>query len=180
MSAQNFRKTFTDLHDRAVQLHEDIVGELMVMREPTNKMEVDDGVLVDVGFLLREMERHFDEMRKDVKSRKELIGRLLCLRCIKGMQSGEKVSLRGELATGSPDLGKVPEIPARGTPQYEELMTFLGVPKEAYENGVVVPHWKHVQELLNELAAQGKDAPPGVGERPDYKMTFTKRRKRNG
>ena len=175
----DYRSVFEAIHDSVVQAHEKLVGDLMVMREPIQKGQVPTDVLVDVGFLLREMQRHLDEMRKDAKAREELIGRILCLQSIRAMQGGEAVSLKGQLATGSPKLGYSPQLPELGTPDYDDLMAFLKVPKEAYGNKLVVPHWKHVQELLNELAEQGKDSPPGVKQKPEYKTIFTRRKKRD-
>lgn len=170
-----------EVHDRLIQVHDDLVGELMVNRAPIIERKLDVGDLADIGYFLRELERHLDEMRKDCKARKELIARLICLHATMKMQEGEDSGrVVGKYASANPDLGYVPVLPKRGTPEYDDLMASIGVPKEAYADGLVTPHWKHVQEWLEERAASGQDVPKGVTTRPDYRATFHRRKKADG
>jgi len=122
--------------------------------------------MVDIGFLCRETETVFDEMRKEVKARKELLGKIISVWHTEGVMKGEitKESAQGILATGSPDVSQQPKIPKRGTPEFLALMKFLGVSEElsSGERPPIQFDWNGMGVLMGERARQGLPVPPGI------------------
>jgi len=172
---------FKKIHDELVSVHDELVGTMMVSRGPVVERSVPVADLADIGFFLRELERHLDEMRKDVAARKDLIERLICLHSVKRMQEGENSgNVVGRFASATPDLGQTPVVPKLGTPEYDDLMREIGVPVGAYKDKLVVPHWKYVKLWIEERLASGLPVPKGVTTRPDYRAKFHRRKKTDG
>lgn len=130
-------------------------------------------VLVDLGFLFRELENRFDEERKDAKARKELIGKLIAFNAMQ--TAGDVDTIRGELATGTPDVSMIADLPKKGTPEYNMLATALNVPTDALQ--FLRLDWKAITAYVTELMAQGKKVPAGLNKtRPVYATTFRRKK----
>ena len=124
--------------------------------------EMTPGELADAGFMLRNCERYFDDARKEVKSRKELISKLLCVQLTRRALEGGELIARGKLASASPDTHVRPKIPKYGTPEYIRLLTWLGIPADAIEGGALNIHFNRMSERLTRLASEGKQLPEGL------------------
>jgi hypothetical protein len=136
-----------------------------------------DADLTDIGFLLRECEKFFDDARKEVKAKKEMISRMLALKITKRFTEDPNTELRsrGELAIATPDVAIRPKLPKAGTIEYEQLLTFLGVPPEVICEGTLTIHFKRMSEMLTKMAEEGKNPPPGlVGTYTDNTCVFRK------
>ena len=145
---------------------------------------MEEGTLADVGFLEREIERLLDHHRKEAKRRQEAIGEQLCLKVMERFQRGDgELKTRGEIANATPDIKQEPIIPSKGDPEYEQIMSHLGVPPELAREGVVSIHFKHMGDYLTELEKSGKNPPSRLRKRAVPRVTYrsnTRKKKDNG
>lgn len=165
---ENLQGWFAEFHSKSLEILE--------------RVKESDGYtdeeLCDIGFFCREIERITDEWRKDVKAAKELIGKVLCARRVKATANDEApdMTVRAEFSTGSPDVRLTTTFPKRGTTEYEQLLSSMGVKQDIIENGVLVPHWTHMTEHVTALVEAGGNPPPGVQLRaPIYSTTFRRK-----
>jgi hypothetical protein len=135
--------------------------------------------MCDIGYLLREMEARLDELRKEVKARKELVGRIIAFEKTTQQISDPSIELvvRGTLAIGQPDVKMQRVLPKFGTPEFLAFTDFCGIPREYAEAGVVKISWKGMTEHVTKLMSEGKEVPPGLGQEiPFYYVTYRRRR----
>lgn len=136
--------------------------------------------LVDMGFLLRELETMGEEIRKEAKKRKDLCGKLVSFRVItKSVEDGSTdiPNIHGQLASGKIVMKMQPVLPKKGTAEHSALLKYLKVDEESVERGLVKPDWTQMGLHCTELVAMGKPLPPGVGQTfPDYNVSYTKKR----
>ena len=166
--AKSLQANVDDTYDAAVTF---CYGLLPVLQRD----ELSEAELTDIGFLLRECEKFFDDARKEVKAKKEMISRMLALKITKRFTEDPDTELRsrGELAVATPDVAIRPKLPKAGTIEYEQLLTFLGVPKEVLCEGTLNIHFNRMSEMLTSMAAEGKNPPPGlVGTYTDNTCVF--------
>jgi hypothetical protein len=129
---------------------------------------------VDLGFLFRELEQIHDEDRKDAKARKELLGKLIAFNAMQ--TDGDVDSIRGELATGIPDVSMIVELPKRDSAEYTALVNHLGVPQSVLS--LLKLDWTAVCAHVTQCAENGRKPPPGLEKsRPIYSTTFRRKSK---
>ena len=136
--------------------------------------------LTDIGYLLREISKFFDNARKDYNSVRELIELNLCKALVENtMQDPETEQLfRGVLASATPKVKQQPQLPKRGTEEYNQLCKWVGVPQEEIDKEYVTFHFPTLTEIMTKNAENGLPNPPGIlGVIPKFSCTF---RKRNG
>lgn len=173
--------TFISLLQAAQQLQTALASDAFDFVENTlKKGKANDAQLVDVGFLLREMENVFDECRKEAKARKELISRLLAAKAIDSLNDPEGAQGRfdGNLASAIPDAKIYPKIPRPGSDDYLALMEFMGVPAPVAALGLLKPSFTATQEWLQERAAEGKNPPNCLGTYTDAVCIFRRKKQR--
>jgi len=172
------RDTFVDLLDQVQTLQTQVASDAFAFVENRVKKKlVGAPELTDVGFLLRELENSFDEMRKEVKMRKEFISRLLAAMCVASLNEDEETvgKFVGELASAMPDAKVYPKIPKAGTVEYEELLRYFGVPDPVIVAGLLKPSFVQTQEWLQQRAAEGLNPPAQLGTYSDAICVFRRR-----
>lgn len=135
--------------------------------------------MCDFGFFCREAENTLDELRKEVKARKELCGQVIALRKTQDSLSDPNIKLKvtGQYATGSPDVKMQAQLPKKFTDDYYKITDFFKVPREVASTGVLRIDWKASGDFLTQLAADGHKPPDGFGKQyPTYVTTFRRRR----
>lgn len=139
--------------------------------------------LADTGFILRNLEKRFDDLRKECSKKKDLVSRVLGVAVAKTVAEAggdEKIkksmaSIRGEISRATPGVTIQAMTPKRGSGEYIAFMTSLGVPKEVIDKGILDARWNGVAELATELTKAGKKLPPGLGKTmPSYTATYTR------
>lgn len=124
------------------------------------------GDYVDHGILCRDIEELFEELRKEVKARKELCAKLIAVETMRSsLESGNSgtASVRGFLGIATPDVKIQPKIPNKGTPEYFELMKAVGVSDELLkDNAPVKFDWDKLGEFVTKRIKDGKPVPAGV------------------
>ncbi len=136
--------------------------------------------MCDFGFFCREAENTLDELRKEVKARKELCGQTIAIRKTQDSLSDPNIKLKvtGQYATGSPDVKMQAQLPKKFTDEYYQITDFLKVPREVAATGVLRLDWKATGEFITQLANDGHKPPAGFGKQyPTYVTTFRRRRK---
>lgn len=170
------------LRDVLVAFHKEVYDFIAVTHDGVTKMELSMEDLVDMGYLCRDMERYLDEMRKEVKSRKELIGKLLAFHVAQqSLNDTEKlqVTVKGELATGTPDVKLQPKIPEPKTEEFSQLMEYFGLSRDrlAGIEDCLRLSFNGMRDLVSRLAEEGYPMPPGVVKTwPVYTTTFRRRK----
>ncbi len=138
------------------------------------------GDLCDFGFFCREAENTLDELRKEVKARKELCGQVIAMRKTQESLSDPNIKLKvaGQYATGSPDVKMQAQLPKKFTDDYFKITDFLQVPREVAATGVLRLDWKATGDLITQLANDGHKPPDGFGKQyPTYVTTFRRKRR---
>ena len=136
--------------------------------------------LTDIGYLLREISKFFDNARKDYNSVRELIELNLCKTMVENTlrDSEAEQIFRGVLASASPQVRQQPQLPKRGTEEYKQLCSWMGIPQKEIEKEYVTFHFPTLTKVLTDNAENGLPNPPGIlGVIPKFACTF---RKRNG
>lgn len=119
--------------------------------------------LVDLGFLCREISRLVDDLRKECNARQELIGKVIALEVTQESVAGTRTdpTVRGTLATGTPDVKPIASVPRPGTPAYASMCAHFGLDGEAVENQMFEFRFKRIGDWLLRLAEEGRDPPKG-------------------
>lgn len=160
------------------QLLYNLVYGFLSEATPTIKSKVlDNSELTDFGYLCRELENLFDELRKEAKARKELCGAIIAYRLIKESLTDPTITMRskGTLATGTPDIKMQAALPKKFSEEYFQLTTFFGVPRDVAETGILRLDWKKVTEYCTKLTEDGKPIPEGFGKKyPLYSTVYRK------
>ena len=142
--------------------------------------------LTDLGFMCRELENLLDDWRKDCKARKELAGKLIA-RAV--LQASENVNdlqatttVHGVLASATPDVSFIAEIPKPGTPEFIEFCNYFGIDEKASSDPMFpfAIHWKRAQEVLEQRQTAGLPTPPGLGKQfPNFWAKFVRKRSKS-
>ncbi len=162
--ANTYRHLFKEIYRPLLDQLSDVSKEADKIRD--KGISIEDAV--DLGFLCREIEKLFDESRKEVKARHERIARriatLLVNKLLEDPESVEDddVLVRGLYASGTPDVGVAPSVPRKGTQGYMDLCEHFGIGPELAKQGLVVWHYPQLAEYCTKLASEGKPIPPGI------------------
>jgi len=169
-----------ELHDE-LKIFLDKVYNYLSETEDSVKTTMTMPDRVDTGFFMREMEKLLEEIRKDVKARKELCGSIVAMSIAKdALNNPEKWEefVEGRFAKALPHIKSLPKIPKRGTPEYEELCEWLKVDKEL--EPFISMRWSTLCDLCTELAEEGKKLPPGIRHAyTEYTTIFRRRNNRD-
>ena len=142
-----YQKLYTELHTMKLALVEN--PRLHSLEE-----------LVDIGWSMKQCEKLLDELRKRyVEIREKTIETIVCARWVDDNQNtiGKAQPIRGELTTGTPNIGEMHTTPKSGTPEFLDLMHELGVPQG--NESMFRLHWPTLVKLVTERKAQGKPIP---------------------
>tara|TARA_R110000824_G_scaffold69355_3_gene178837 strand:+ start:2325 stop:2867 length:543 start_codon:yes stop_codon:yes gene_type:complete len=166
------------------EVYESSVSFCHILLSVLQRDQLSESELTDIGFLLRESEKFFDDARKEVKAKKEMISKMLALKIMKRYTEDpdtEDLRSRGTLATATPDVAIRPKLPKAGTPEYEQLLNWLGEPIETINGGTLNIHFNRMSQMLTRMAEEGKNPPPGlVGTYTDNTCVFRRTNNNKG
>ncbi len=178
MNCKELTKALAEHHAALYKLHEQATA-LLIEVEPLTKGRTELGELVDLGIVLREVERMHDELRKDAAAHKEVIGKVIAFRKITATMNDEDPDLRvrGDLGSGMPNVRFRTKVPKRGTPEYVAMCKSFGMGQEIIDSGVFQAHYVHMGEYASDLVEAGLNLPPGVElSAPIYTTTFRRKK----
>lgn len=176
---------FLELRTRLLQVKDDVYEYLLRLTNEYKAGTYDLRLLVDIGFLCREIEENCDNLRKEAALRKDIAGQKIAFDMTKQASAGEEVEdpLQGELASGSPDVKMESVRPRPGSPENAALLTYLGVSRENADSVGAVFHadWKALSRWMTARAEQGTPPPPGIVKTyPVFKTVFRRKTTRRG
>lgn len=139
---------------------------------------LDVAALADSAFLLREVARMHDDLRKECERLRDTVESKACLIWI---NVGDDSPIHGEMATASPDMKITPTLPSfKSDPEaYRTLLEFMGVSEEAIDRGTFKVYWPAFCDYVTDLTKQGKPMPPGIDPKKmfvKYKLNFKARK----
>lgn len=167
------QRLYEDLYNRVVTAVLEIEPVLVefAARNPTSVPDMADKL-----FAIRECIKRLKELMRDLSAKEEIIEKLFVAIYLASSQSDLKVKTEYVSAEPIPKLGT--RIPRKHEPEYEEFMTFLGIPKEVQQHEVVIPHFPGWCSYYTSLQAQGKDVPDGIKTAlTEYEMSIVQTRK---
>lgn len=172
-------KEFLGVKDEVHLLYNLVYGFLSKNNELLKSRKLSNEELCDFGFFSRELEKLFDELRKEAKARKELCGQIIAYRLTQASLSDPtiKMKVQGEYATGSPDVKMEMGLPKKFTDEYYQLTDHFGVSRKIAESGILRLDWKMCSEFLTKQMNDGKPIPKGFGRQyPKFTTTYRKRK----
>ncbi len=171
---------------QARELHVQTFEDILSLREQIVATEngPSNEDLTNLVYITKKTSELCDDLRKELNELESLAGKIVCAKWMKANVNDMSAAqpIRAKVATGTPDLGQIAAIPKpKSDPKdYSKLLTFLGVPKDKHESGMIRVHWPSFQKHCNELASKGQPLPPGIDPNktyPDFKLKVTKSRK---
>lgn len=153
-----------DSKDRLELLKEEAIAFYSSSREiimsivgEARNMKLED--LADSGFLLREIEKRFEEIRKDVKVVREAVDKALCIRVtFAAAENPDLETIKGELASATPKMCKCCQPPREGTPEYESMMNYFGIDTSASQ-GVAKLSFTELEKFVTLAEEDGRKLP---------------------
>ena len=172
-------KEFIEVRGQVQLLYNLVYGFLAKNNEQIKSKQLSSEELCDFGFICRELEKLFDELRKEVKARKELCGNIIAYRLTQASLTDPslKMQVKGQFATGTPDVKMQAALPKKQSVEYYQITDFLGVPRDVAEKGVLKLDWKSVIEFCTKLINDGKPIPKGFGKQYPLYVTVYRKRK---
>lgn len=174
-------KEFIGVQNEVHLLYNLVYGFLAKNNEQLKSKKLSNEELCDFGFICRELENIFDELRKEVKARKDLCGNIIAYKLIQMSVSDPTIQMqvRGQLATGTPDVKMQAGIPEKFSEEYYQLTDYFNVPRKVAELGILKLDWKTVTEFLTRQMNEGKPIPKGFGKQyPLYQVVYRKRKEK--
>jgi len=128
--------------------------------------------IADDIYALKEVEKLLEDARKEIKGISEDLIRQGCHLYV---LAGDGDPIRTEYCTASPDAKPTVKLPKKDSPEYQQLMDYFGVPKDAPFS----PDWNKMIERVEADLAEGKPCPKGCDPSKMYilpKMVIRKKR----
>lgn len=153
--------------------HADLYAKLIEARDSAAKFSQEE--LVDIAFILRSTAILAEDIRKECNAIREMMEKVACLKWMtdnmNNPDSGKPTSIRGILASGTPDLRQMASLPRPNTDPkgYESLMKSIGAITAARKD-LVRPHWPGLTEWITKLAKKGKPLPAGLDPNKTYPL----------
>lgn len=174
-------KEFVGVKEQVSLLYNLVYGFLSKNNDQLKSKSLGSKELCDFGFISRELENVFDELRKEVKARKELCGQIIAFRLIQASVADPtlKMQVQGQFASGTPNVKMEASLPKKFTEEYYQLTDYFGVPRKVAEAGILKLDWKTCSEFLTKQMQDGKRIPDGFGKQyPKYVTTYRRRKEK--
>lgn len=175
MKGGDIKDSLLDAYEEALKLHMKMVQIHVALRNELQS--IDEITLVDIGFLEREVSDQMDAARKEANRWKDMASKVLSARLTEEMIADGKTecrTVRGEFASGSPDVAVMPVMPKKGEPEYAQLLDSLGIEVASdTDPGMVSLSFTRIRDLCTARASEGQDPPAGIkGTFPQYTVTY--------
>lgn len=168
-----------------VTVHEETYKTLLILRALATKPEVYLPELIDCCFVVKEISRLADDLRKELNGVIKSIAKTMCTQFLSQMENinnpEDPTPLRGQLATGSPKVRRMASIPnMRSDPEnYMKLMKALGFTEDAVKMNIARIHFPTLTKLVIERDENGVALPPGLENAtlyPEYSVMLRGRK----
>lgn len=116
------------------------------------------GILGDLGGTLRDISNKHDDLRKEVNARLDLLSKIICALYFKYYSMDQDLkSFRGNTHLSIPVPKTTIELPKKGTPEYTEFLTSVGVPQEIIDSGMLNLSYESLAEFHAKAVSEGRD-----------------------
>lgn len=157
MTAQEKFRQLLALKGKSEDLHGTLIEAILGCLElkPYDPM----ASLVDTGFMLREIEGLFDELRKEAKAKREHVDRMIGQRESLCLLKGTPERTHGHYATGSVKRREETIAPTPGSPEFHELMDHFQLP-QVDARALIKFRFQELSEYYQQCADEGRPKPP--------------------
>lgn len=169
------------LLDRVQRMHRVLYAHFGKIETVAKSSDLSQGDRADLAYLMREIAALCDDCRKEAKTKRELLDRIICLVWTKQCEDDPDEtsrSIKGEIATATPRIRLSFKPPHPRDPEYVTLLSYFGIDDHVIADGALRPHWPSMTAYLSKLMEEGKPLPPGIDPSdtyPIYATTLTKR-----
>lgn len=142
----------------ARELHRNVFQAIVGIKRVFGRRETTLEELIDLCWLLRQTSKLYDDLRKELARQDDTISIVVANRWLMRPTHGP---IRGELATGSPDVRDQPCIPRRSdNPEaYDAMLRDLGVPEDVVSSAAIRIDFEGIGNFLAALQQAGKPVP---------------------
>lgn len=163
-----------ELVRRLRELHVQISQHVIAARQLVERQALPLPQLVDLAWVLGDIEKHADDARKDAVVLGTTVEKTACGVWAAMMAADPETPdhVEGLLARGTPKDGRGANVPERGTREHTQLMEFLGVPEGSRD--ALSVKWTRLCDMIDARAAEGLPPPPGIPANRTYaRFTLT-------
>ncbi len=133
--------------------------------------------LADKIFALRECASRLKEMMAEVNRVEAVVEKQFIGVYLATSSSVDKIKTEYVTAEAVPKLGL--KVPRKADPEYKSVLTFLGVPEEVQNHGVLELYYPGWCEFYTSLQARGETVPTEIAEAlTEYELSYVKTIKR--
>lgn len=166
-------KEVKDMYIRVENMHRIVYGLLVQVRDDL-KGPIPQGDRVDLSYLLNQIAKMLKDIEKESRLLREQNDNIVCF---KAMTEGSVEKIKGEVATGTPDVKMTAKLPRKDSEEFLALMEDLGISHEVVGLDAVRPHYPGLVELISQRVAAGGNPPKGVDVNtmhPKYSLILRK------
>lgn len=161
-------KKFEEFNDFFLKYY----GELSAIRDNIKKNKYPLKELIDFIYVIRTTSEMFNDLRKEASG---VEVSMINVACLLYLSRGKDGPIRGDLATGTPNVTMSAKIPSlkKDPDNFIKLMEYFGIPASPIKEGILKPYWPGLCEHISKCATEGKPLPPGIqkdSQYPVYKM----------
>ena len=172
-----------DLKSRIEKQYFELYSEICTLKENMQTVGTQAlPVLTDACYEMKKSEEMLHDLEREIRYAREMMEKIVGLRwTLEAVNSGGKgETIRGKLANATPDIKESIGLPKRRTPEYAEVMAWLGLTTEGMRT-LFRLHWPSFCDLITDRAAKGLPIPAclkGGKKYPTYSMRYViKKRK---
>ena len=160
------------------QMHAELYQRSKKLVEAINTC-TDLGELTDYAYALRDASKLLEDSAKDARKAQKRASDITCILWVQHSAADASFpdKIKTEHCTGTPQVKFAGRVPRPGTPEYDELLAFMGMPEGLIKSGVMRTHWPSFVDYLTRLAEEGKPLPPGVDPETTYPVYELRLRK---
>jgi hypothetical protein len=157
LNEPSLRLMLHDVYGRAKDTHFKLYQEIGNARKMASRLSLTE--MVDLFFIFDQSARRIEDLRKEIDAFGRSMIQLICARWVQdSLNNGNSAEpIRGQLATGSPDVGQSVNLPKSDSPEFLELCEFFGIPAD--KANLIRFHWPTMTEWVSQLLADGKNVP---------------------
>lgn len=150
-----------------------LTGELYVQLEElrTSAQELEPGVLVDLGFLVKRVTADLTELRKQTGARQRIIDLLVSAALARKLSEVDVHDTTAPLcaiglrAKAFADMKPQPKLPPARTGEFAAVLMALGANEKLAHSGLLSFNWAKLRDWTAERIRAGKMLPPGLAYR---------------
>lgn len=175
-------ETAKNLKEKLEKVRNQLIPETVYLQNLSgNHRDSDVSDLVDIGYLLREISKLYDGLRKEADRTLKQVNKTIGLRILERNAENPMSatdSAKGSLASGKIRITQQPILPKQGTKEHKELLEELGIVDPL---GITKVHWPNLCNYLTTNLEEGGKGLKSVSQDDVFKeiqVTYRKKVKK--